>query len=79
MAKIYSNDLKIKIYLQNDKMFNQTILDLDAIKDYVQFLSEPKDEQEKHIYYMIEKEAQALKESIEILKNKRTEQHYKEL
>ena len=72
------NDKTIKqnIYSKNDKMFNALLLELDRIKRYVQLGSEPKGEQEQHLYYMIEKESQELIESIEILKEKRTEDYY---
>ena len=68
--------MKQNIYSKNDKMFNALILELDRIKRYVQLESEPKGEQEQHLYYMIEKESQELIESIEILKEKRTEDYY---
>jgi len=70
------HNIKQVIYLKNDKMFNALILKLDELKKYIQLESEPKDEQEQHIYYMIEKETQELIESIEILKDKRTNDYY---
>ena len=72
-----TQEIKTKVYLQNDKLFNQTILMLYNLKNYITMESKPKDEQEQHLYYMIEKEANELMNSIEILKNKRTESHYK--
>ncbi len=71
------HNIKQVIYLKNDKMFNQLLMDLYNIKNYIQLESEPKDEQEKHLYYMIETEIQNLTESIEILKDKRTNEYYK--
>lgn len=64
-----------KLYLKHDKLFNALLLELYNIDNFLLY-NDAKDEQEEHLFDMIEKESHELKESIEILKDKRTQAYY---